>query len=125
MKAPAVVLFLCFLLGCGSANSAPADRNNICPGLQVPAGRYSEVYVKGTDDVIKPLDHANLQELAGRRILFCYVAIRSPWDLPGGVPQQGAISVKVEFWEANPGNLVYLYNNHLSPAKTCKARTFE
>lgn len=125
MKAPWMFLLPVLLFVCGPAAGQIADKDNICVALQVPEGKYSETYVQGVDDVIKPLGNTVLADITGRKVLGCYVSLRSPEDLPDGVAQRGAINIKFEFWQPDGDDIVYLYNNHTPFQRTCAARKFD
>lgn len=122
MKAPQYIFALFLIVG--SAAAQPADRENICPRLHVPQNQYAELYFRASDGTIKPISELTHEEIRGRRTHLCYVVSRSPFDVPLGVPQRGAINIKTESWEPDAPDYVGLFNNHVPENRLCKSRPF-
>ena len=126
MKAP--VIFFCLLswLFYGSAAAQPVDRNNICSGLEPSEGQIAELYFRAIDGEIRPFRTATLLDIQGRRIALCYVSNRTEWDLPDGLPQRGALNIKIELvGEPDARDVVSMYNNHIMRDQLCTSRTFQ
>jgi hypothetical protein len=45
--------------------------------------------------------------------------------VPNNIPQRGAISIKIELWEPNAKENVYLFNNHIKKDRLCGPRSLD
>jgi hypothetical protein len=100
------------------------EPESICSGLSLQGWQLAELYFQRSDGAIKSFSEAYLSEIIGRRISFCYIAKRSQEDVPYGIPQRGAINVKVQLWQPNGSSQVLLFNNHQDPGQACAQRDF-